>query len=404
MRRDFAHAVAATRDERGVAAALATALAAVWDLVMTAFLEYAHMLVRDLRFALRSLRRTPLFTAVIVATLAIAIGANAAVFSILNAVVLAPLPYAQPDRLVAIRWYDGTSAAGPSSLPDFVDVIRGSSAKFIDAAAYKPRQMVLSGDGPPHDIDVKLTTAGFFATLGIRPELGAFPTHAQTRRGNGPSIVLADSFLHEAFGADPRIVGKLGRLNGSEYHVNAVAPPAFRQPEIDRGFTLPQAWLIVPDDDLGTTYDRADHEFYVLARLAPGVSLASANAAIDRVVGNLRHSHPADDATLAARAVPLTDSLVGGQRELFFGVFAAVVAVLLVACANVANLLLSRAASRDRELSVRSAIAASRGRIVMQLLVEAFAVAAVGGALGIALAHGIVAAFVAFHPSSIPRA
>jgi len=404
MRRDFARAVAATRAERGAAAASAAAIAAVWDLVATAFMEYAHMLVRDLRFALRSLRRTPFFTAVIVATLAIAIGANAAVFSIVHAVVLAPLPYAQPDRLVAIRWFGDTSAAGPSALPDFDDVVRGSRAAIIDAAAYTSRRLVLSGVGPPHDIDVRLTTAGLFATLGTRPELGTFPAEAQARSGKAHVVVLADSFWRDAFGADPRIIGRLVRLNGSTDRVIAVASPTFRQPAIDSGFTLPQAWLMVPDGGLGTTYDREDHEFYVLARLAPGVSLATANAAIDRVVGNLRHSHPTDDATLGARAVPLTDSLVGGQRALFFGVFAAVVAVLLVACANVANLLLSRGASRERELSVRSAIGASRGRIVMQLLVEAFVLAAVGGALGIALAQGIVAAFVAFHPPSIPRA
>jgi len=404
MRREFAQLVAISFEERGATAALVTTFAVTWDLITTAFVEYVYMLVRDLRYALRSLRRTPLFTAVIVATLAIAIGANAAVFSILDAVVLAPLPYTHPDRLVAIHWYDGASGSVPGSLPDYADVIRGSDGAFAESAAFSFSQMTLTGNGAPRYVVVTIATSDLFGMLGVQPELGTLPTQAQIRPGVAPPVVLADAFWHEAFGADPRVVGRLVRLDGTAYHIAAVAPPTFRQPDIDRGFVPSQVWRFVPDNGLGTPYDRADHQFGVIARLAPGASLASAGAAADRVVDELRRSHQDEDRELGARVVTLADSLVGGQRALFFGIFAAVVAVLLVACANVANLLLSRAASREREISVRTAIGASRGRIVMQLLVEAFVLAAVGGALGVVLAEGLVAAFVALHPTSIPRA
>ncbi len=406
MRRDFAYAVAATREERGAAAALATALAAVWDLVLTAFLEYAHMLVRDLRFALRSLRRTPLFTAVIVATLAIAIGANAAVFSILDAVVLAPLPYAQPDRLVALNWTDHGEDV-PASLPDIADAMTDAHRTIVQWAAFSPSAATVTGIGSPRRIDEIVTTPQLFTVLGIRPLLGGFPSPADARPGAARVAVVSEGFWRSALHAAPGAVGSLVRVDGMAFRVIGVAPDMMRQPSTKRfgaGFKPADLWTFVSNDGRGTRYDRGNHGFDSIARLTNGASLAAANASLARATTDLHRRNPVADANVGLSAESLADSMLGDDRTLFFAIFAGVAAVLLVACANVANLLLSRAASREREISVRTAVGASRGRIVMQLLVEAFVLAALGGALGVALADVLVRAFINLHPDSIPRA
>ena len=409
IRADFVRAISDERTFRGPVAAVAYALIAVWDLVATAFTEYFVLLSRDLSYAFRALRRTPLFTAVIVATLAIAIGANVAVFSIMHAVVLAPLPYAAPGRLVAIRWLNAGLPA-PSSLPDYADLMRHSGGTFAASAAFTRAFLTLTGKGDPHTVDAIATTVGLFDALGTHPELGRFPAANETRPGAAQPVVLSDALWHRAFDGDPRAVGSIVRLDGESYHVVGIAPAGVQQPHVDRGFYRTDLWTFVPENGVGTKFDRGDgnsrgeHSFDVIARLAPGVSMEKADAFIATGVRELRKAHPSEDATLGSHVVSLSESLVGSERDLFFAIFAAVGAVLLVACANVANLLLSRAVAREREFSVRIAVGASSGRIVMQLLVESFVLAVIGGAAGIVIAYGAVDAFVALHPANIPRA
>jgi putative ABC transport system permease protein len=403
MRDDFRFAFADERMVHGRFGALAYALGAIADVLASALREYAAMLFRDFNYALRALRKTPSFTAVVVATLALAIGANAAVFSILHAVVLAPLPYPGAARLVALEAVL-RGKAFHFSLPDYADAIRRNAGAIEASAAFDDGFLTLTGHGVPRRLDAISTTAGLFETLGARPQIGRFPAERETVRGAARTVVLSDALWRDAFGADPQVLGSLVELGGDAYRVIGVAPPEFRQPRIGRGFVRADLWTFLPENGAGTQYDRGYHTFSVVARLRPGVSIASVKASLNDTVLALARRYPDDDTGLKIDVATLTDSLVGSARAVLYALFAAVGAVLLVACANVANLLLSRAASRDREFSVRAALGASRGRIVAQLLVETFVLSAAGGALGIGLAYGVVAAFVAFHPPNIPRA
>jgi putative ABC transport system permease protein len=401
---DFALALADERTVHGNAGAFAYALGAMWDLFTTALREYAAMFFRDFTYALRALRKTPTFTAIVVATLALAIGANAAVFSILHAVVLEPLPYADPGRLVAI---DPFLHGRPFdfSLPDFADIAGSLDDSISSSGAFTAVEPLnLTGRGEPRILNTISATPGMFETLGMTPELGRFATASDATPGGPKTVVLSDGLWRRSFGTDPNVIGSLVRLDENAYRVIGVAPPDFQQPSVGRGFQAADIWTVVPRDGAGTPYTRGWHTFDVVARLRPGVAIGTLNASIGRVVAELQRRHPSDDARFTASAVSLTDSLVGTVRPLLYALFAAVSAVLLVACANVANLLLSRASSRERELSVRIAIGASRGRIIVQLLVETFVLALAGGAIGISLAYAIVGAFVASQPRFIPRA
>lgn len=401
--RDFQLAFADERTIHGGVGACTYALGATWDLLATATREYAAMLFRDLTYALRALRKTPSFTAVVVATLALAIGANAAVFSILHAVVLAPLPYADAGRLVALE----ASLHGKPlhfSLPDYADVLRPSASSIGISAAFDSDLATMTGRGAPQSLIEVTTTTGLFETLGIRPQLGRFPASRDAIRGAARTVVITDALWRRSFAADPSAIGSSLHLSGKTYRVIGVAPRDFHQPKIGNGFQRADLWTFVPDDGRGTQYDRGYHTFNVVARSQPGATVARARAALAETADRLQRRYPADDTHLAIGVEPLIDSLVGSARQLLFATFAAVAAVLLVACANVANLLLGRAASREREFSVRIAIGASRGRIITQLLVEAFVLAIIGGTIGIGIAFGVVAAFVTFHPANIPRA
>jgi putative ABC transport system permease protein len=401
---DFARACAEERSVHGTVGAVTYALGASGDLFTTALREYAAMFFRDFSYALRALRKTPSFTAVVVATLALAIGANAAVFSVLHAVVLAPLPYSDPDRLVALEVLEKGKQSN-NSLPDYADTVRQAGTVFVSSASFQNTMNTVTGRGEPRTYQGVLATPRLFETLGVRPELGRFPTAHDAVRGTAKIVVISDTLWRSTFGADPNAIGSSVRIDGDSYRLIGVVPANFRQPRPGpQGFVLADIWTFLPENGAGTQYDRGYRSFSEIARLRPGVPIASAQAAVDAAYSGLVRRYPSDDTGYAVHVESLADSLVGNVRALLFAMFAAVGAVLLVACANVANLLLSRAASREREFSVRIAIGASRGRIIAQLLVETFVLALAGGACGIALAYGAVAAFVAFHPPNIPRA
>jgi hypothetical protein len=280
MRDDFARAFADESTIHGAAGALAYACGAVTDLVATAFREYAAMFARDLSYALRAIRKTPSFSAVVIATLALAIGANAAVFSILHAVVLSPLPYADPERLVALRPWVGSPSS--FSLPDYADVTRAAANELASSAAYELVTLTLTGTGEPQKLLGISATPRLFDVLGVRPELGRFADGRDTAPGAPKTVVLADGLWRTAFGADPHAIGAIARFDGEAYRIVGVAPPDFHQPFRRLGYLPAMFWTVLPENGAGTEYTRGYHEFEAVGRLRPGATLEATRRARPR--------------------------------------------------------------------------------------------------------------------------
>ena len=321
--RDFRLAFADERTVHGGFGACAYALGAIWDLFTTALREYAAMLFRDFSYALRALRKTPSFTAIVVATLALAIGANAAVFSILHAVVLAPLPYDDPGHLIALT-STSNGISFPLSLPDYADVTRHRPGTFASAAAFRTIAYTMTGYGAPRRLDAIQTTPRLFETLRIRPQIGRFANAGDAARGAARTIVLSDELWRGAFAANPRAIGLTLSLNGESYRIIGVAPPAFRQPQIGKGFQRVDLWTFVPENGAGTEFDRDYHSFDAVARTQPGVSNTNVTASLDATTRSLARRYPSHDSETSFGFTSLTDSLVGSARTLLFALFAAV--------------------------------------------------------------------------------
>ncbi|MBD5656657.1 MAG: ABC transporter permease, partial [Candidatus Eremiobacteraeota bacterium] len=336
MQRDFADGV---RDElcvHGALAALTFALSAYADLLLTAFREYFAMIFRDLVFAFRSLRKTPLFAAIVVATLALAIAANATVFSILHAVILSPLPYPEPNRLVAML---GTKDGGPFSLslPDFHDVsVRTRS--FTSLAAFSPRSATMTGKGFPERLFGISATPTLFETLGVRPLLGRAFRADDARAGSAPAVVISETLWRASFGADPLALGANLELDGKRYRVVGVVPATLRQPDFDsRELADESFWLPLDPNSRAAEYGRGAHYFQAIARLRPGVDIASARAEVAAIYARIERANPADDKHYGVALSSAYETIVGNVRPLLLSIFAAVAGVLFVACANVAN-------------------------------------------------------------------
>lgn len=388
---------------RGPLAAVAFALRVYVDTLWTALYEYGAMILRDVIFAARSQRRTPLFAFVVIATLALAIGANATAFSILRGVVLAPLPYRDASRLVAVT---GTLKSAPfaMSIPDFRDV-RAQNTTLSGLAAFTDDQHTLTGHGPARTLNGVQTTANLFDVLGAQPLLGRALVPADDRVGSPSVIVISYRLWQSVFSGDPKVIGAVVRLDGDAKRIVGVMPPSFRQPNgggaFGGGFIATDYWTALQPDS--KAYDRNDHSAEAVGRLRRGVSLVAARADVHTVFARLVARYPVDDSNFGVAVGSLQDVVVGSAGPLLFTIFGAVAGVLLVACANVANLLLSRATARERELAIRSALGAPRRRIVAQLLTETFLFCVCGGLLGFFLAYLAISGFVALHPD-LPRA
>ena len=351
-------------------------------------------MMADLRYALRALARAPGFTLAVVLTLALGIGANSAVFSVVDSVLLRPLPYSEPGRLVNIygRYPDFGRTA--TSLPDFQD-LRAGTHSFESVAAHHGAAFVLTGEGEPERVTADRVTANFFSTLGVKPALGrGFVTEEEQVGGDDRVVMMSHGYWQRRFGGDQQIIGRQIMLSGSPYTVIGIAPPTFRY---GRDVDL---WAPTRAD---TTLPRRAEFLSIVARLKPGVTVAQADADVAAVLRRLAEQYPATNTNFRGEVIGLQDDLVGGVRPALFAFMGAVALVLLIACANVANLLLARAAVRDREVAVRVALGAGRGRLMRQLLTESTVLALLGGVAGIALATWGVAAIRATNVQVLPR-
>lgn len=354
-------------------------------------------LLHDLRYAVRALLKQPGFTAIAVLTLALAIGANTAIFSVVNAVLLRPLPYQNPDQLIAV--YEKRLALGRErglvSPPDFIDW-RAQNSVFENIAAYTSWTANRTDGDEPERIVGSLATAELFPTLGISATLGRTFSAEEDRPNANRVVVISDRLWQRRFAADPSIIGKPVMLNGNHHVVIGVMPRGFEFPDKQTELWAPLGL------DPAETGNRALHSLSVVARLKVGATLPGARAEMAMISSRLEQQHTVNTGH-SANLFPLYGEVVGPVRSALYIIFGAVGVVLLIACVNVANLLLVRGAGRQKEIAIRSALGANRSRIVSQLLAESILLAFLGGTFGLLLAVWGTDLLIAISPADTPR-
>ncbi len=353
---------------------------------------------RDFRFSLRSLLKRPGFTAIALLALALGIGANTAIFSLVNAVILQPLPYRDPDRLISVYGTRNRSTQGSVGPTDFLDY-RSQNKTFEQFAASGSMMlpMNLTGSGEPERLNASIITGNYFDTFGVRPALGRGFSLENEKTGQDHVTVLSHAFWQTRFGGDPNIVNKTINLDGKAYEVLGVMPAEVVLPQ------PAQLWVPINFDADPEMKMRNARFLRGIGRLKEGVTLDQAQTDTDLIAAQLEQQYPDSNTGWSLRLIPLREILVGGSRTMLFILFGAVGFVLLIACANVANLLLVRAAARQKEIAMRTALGASRLRIIRQMITESLSLAIFGGALGALLAVAGVKLLVSLGEDNIPR-
>ncbi|HEV2287437.1 MAG TPA: ABC transporter permease [Candidatus Acidoferrales bacterium] len=346
-------------------------------------------LLQDIRYAIRTLAKSRGFAAVAVLTLALGIGANTAIFSVVNTTMLAPLPFNDPSTLVNIHahatFFDFWNLG--LSLPDIIDV-RSQSKSFSAVVPFQYSNVDLTGRGTPRQLDGATVTSDFFSMLGIKPLYGRAFLPAEMQPGADREAILSGALWRTQFGSDPHIVGTSIMLDGKPYQVVGVMPPL---PKIMFSPAMVDIWTpFAPSQE--ELSQRGNHGIPVMARLKPGVSIAQAQAELDGIAARLAKAYPKEDKEWSFRADSLRQDMTRDSRTPLFILLGAVGFVLLIACANVGNLFLSRGWARRRELAIRSTLGATRARLVRQLIVESLMLALAGGACGLLLAEWSVVA------------
>jgi putative ABC transport system permease protein len=359
-------------------------------------------LLKDIRYGLRGLLNHPGFSAIVVITLALGIGATTAIFSVVNSVVLRRLPYQQSDRLVAIQEFGKEGRRGQVTSANFLDW-RAQNTVFEHLAAIKQTTANVALADHSERIDLAQVSANFFSVFGVNPEVGRLFMSADEVAGHAPVVVLGHALWQSRFGGDREIVGKSITLNGKAYSIVGVTPAGFKYPEET------EAWLpplrLVPElrEQQDVTQTRGMGYLSAVALLKRGVSLPQAAAEMETITARLRQQYPDTNNSRFNRVVSLQSHLVGETNKVLWLLFGAVTFVLLIACANVANLLLAKSAARQKEMAIRMALGASRWRVIRQLFTESTMLALTGGAAGLLFAFWGLALIRRLLPDNFPR-